>query len=286
MATIYIGSARHDENGKYTGGAAGDQTQKSSTNDTVGEVSMQSFYVHSKGWYIIRPKSVSVANAIAAAMKTLCNNSNVGYDQGNRNGVITYGVDTKTKTECDCSSGVRACVIKGAGKDPGNFTTANEATVLAKTGLFNDKVAYVSQAKTPVYNGDILVTKTKGHTVIVVSGNARSAKNDLTVDGQWGEKTCERAQEVFGTTQDGYLSGQKSSLKQYHLGVFCAKYATNGSGSQLIKAIQKTLSLTQSGQLDQTTIKGMQKWMKTTQDGKISNPSQMVKAFQTWLNEQ
>ena len=40
------------------------------------------------------------------------------------------------------------------------------------TGLFT-KIAYVNQSKTPVYNGDILVTKTKGHTVIVVSGNPR-----------------------------------------------------------------------------------------------------------------
>ena len=36
------------------------------------------------------------------------------------------------------------------------------------------KIAYVSQAKTPIYNGDILVTKTKGHIVVVVSGHPRS----------------------------------------------------------------------------------------------------------------
>ncbi len=35
-------------------------------------------------------------------------------------------------------------------------------------------VSYISQAKTPVYNDDVLVTKTKGHTVIVVSGNPRT----------------------------------------------------------------------------------------------------------------
>ena len=36
MATI-IGSARIDENGKISGGIAGDQKQTSSANDTVGE---------------------------------------------------------------------------------------------------------------------------------------------------------------------------------------------------------------------------------------------------------
>lgn len=171
---IMVGSARHDEDGKYVNGSAGDSLQKSSTTDLAGEVSMQKMYNHSKGWYILRPKRVDHANAIAEKMKVACNNANIGYDQNNRLGVITYGVDTKVKTECDCSSLVRECVKEATGKDVGNFTTANEASTLEKSGLFEKKVAYVSQAKTPVYDGDVLVTKTKGHTVIVVSGNPRS----------------------------------------------------------------------------------------------------------------
>ena len=173
MATIYVGSARVDERGKYSGGTVGDQKQKSSTNDTVGEVSMQKMYTHSKGWYIFRPKDTSVANAIASAMITACNNKNLGYDQSNRLGVIKYGVNTTTKTECDCSSLVRACIIKATGKDVGNFTTVTESSFLANSGLFENRITYVNQRTTPVYNGDILVTKTKGHTVIVVSGNPR-----------------------------------------------------------------------------------------------------------------
>ena len=180
MATLKIGSARHDENGEYSGGSAGDQTQTSSTNDTKGEVSMQTMYTHSKGWYVFRFKKASYATKAASAMKTACNNANIGYDQGNRLGIIMYGTATKTKTECDCSSLVRQCVIEACGTDPGNFTTANEATKLAATGLFEDKFSYVSQTKTPLYNGDILVTKSKGHTVIVVSGNARSESTSST----------------------------------------------------------------------------------------------------------
>ena len=171
---IMIGSARSDERGKLSGGAAGDQKQVSNTNDTKGEVSMQPFYVHKKGWYILRPKSAALAAKMAERMIAACNNKNIGYDQGNRLGVIIYGIDTKTKTECDCSSLSRQVVKKASGKDPGNFTTANAAAVLVATGLFMPKISYVSQAKTPVYNGDILVTKTKGHIVVVVSGNPRS----------------------------------------------------------------------------------------------------------------
>lgn len=169
-----IGSARIDERGKTSGGAAGDQKQTSSTNDTKGEVSMQPFYVHSKGWYILRPKRAALAAKMAERMIAACNNKNVGYDQGNRLGIIKYGIDTKIKTECDCGTLSREVVKEASGNDPGNFTTANATTILGATGLFMNKISYMSQEKTPIYNGDILVTKTKGHIVVVVSGNPRS----------------------------------------------------------------------------------------------------------------
>lgn len=168
--SLIIGSARQDERGKYRGGKAGDQTGR--------EVSTQAYYRHSKGWYVLRAKNVSHANALASAMQQACNNNNIGYDQYNRGGVITqikkYGALNKiaVKTECDCSSLVRACIIQACGKDVGNFTTSNEASVLEASGLFESKKAVDSSIV--LYNGDILVTKTKGHTVIVVSGKARA----------------------------------------------------------------------------------------------------------------
>lgn len=169
---IMVSSARSDERGRYSGGKAGDQKQKSKTNDTRGEVSMQAMYTHRKGWYILRPKKVSHADAIAELGIKAANNPNIGYSQPDRLSVVKHGINTKVKTNADCSSLVRQAVREATGKDPGNFTTANEAKVLAATGLFT-KITYVNQSKTPVYNGDILVTKTKGHTVIVVSGNPR-----------------------------------------------------------------------------------------------------------------
>lgn len=167
---IKIGSARIDENGKATGGAAGDQTGR--------EVATENYYLSSKGWYLIRAKEVSVAEVLADAMLCACNNDNIGYDQSGRYGVVNlvkkYGKLSKIseKTEADCSSLVRACCIE-AGFDPGDFNTASEVSVLKKTGKFEDAVAVT--ASTTFYNGDILVTKTKGHTVIVVSGNPRKA---------------------------------------------------------------------------------------------------------------
>ena len=164
MAVI-IGSARHDEHGNcYSSGKAGDQTGQ--------EVSTQNFYNHSKGWNVLRAKDNKVAEKLAEAMKIACGNKNIGYDQSERYGVIKHGINTKVKTECDCSSLVRACIIYASGKDVGDFNTSNERSVILKSGLFKDVGSY-KQGDT-LYNGDILVTRTKGHTVIVVSGAKKS----------------------------------------------------------------------------------------------------------------
>lgn len=171
--SVIIGSARIDENGKASGGAVGDQKQ-SNTPDYSGEVSMQKFYVSNKGWNIFRAKNADHAIGLAAAMITACNNKNIGYDQANRGGVWKCGTNSKVKTECDCSSLVRQCVKEATGSDPGNFTTANEASMLMATGLFT-QISYVSG--TTLYTGDILVTKTKGHTVIVTAGTARNTES-------------------------------------------------------------------------------------------------------------
>lgn len=166
----YIGSARHDESGAYANGAAGDQLQKS-TPDYSGEVSMQKFYVHKYGWYIIRPKSIKNAMAIAANMITACNNKNIGYDQNGRYGIINAGINSKTKTEADCSTLVRACVQEATGKKISDFTTASERQILMSTGLF-EEIPYTDGMT--LYTGDILVSKRKGHTAIVTSGAARN----------------------------------------------------------------------------------------------------------------
>jgi len=173
---MVIGSARVDSKGKYSGDTAGDQKQTSGP-DYKGEVSMQEMYQHKKGWYILRPKRVDYADEIAKAMERACNNKNIGYDQADRLQIMTYGTSTNTPCDCDCSSLVRRCIKEGTGIDVGNFTTGNERAKLIASGMFFDIGTYVTQSITPLFNGDVLVTKEKGHTVIVVSGNPRIAKD-------------------------------------------------------------------------------------------------------------
>lgn len=172
---IIIGSARSDENKKYVGGKKGDQRQTSS-NDCSGEVSMQNFYVHKKGWYVLRPKDKLIADMIACKMKDACNNKNIGYSQSDRLGIIANGIETLQPTNCDCSSLVRECIKEATGKDVGNFTTGNEANILERSGIFETRKVYKQGMK--LYAGDVLVTKEKGHTVIVVQGDKRTTQTN------------------------------------------------------------------------------------------------------------
>lgn len=291
---LVFGSARVDESGHAVGGAAGDQTGR--------EVSTQAFYVHTKGWHVIRPKSAEIANKIAKLMLDACNNGNIGYDQYQRTGVIKYGIHTKTKTEADCSALVRACVKEATGKDPGDFYTGNEVEVLEKTGLFEPVKSYTSGMT--LYNGDILVTKTKGHTGVIVSGNPRKAeKKGIAIDGSWGKETTRAAQKVFKTVIDGIVSNQpfknRIHLPACHLDSWEFWETRNRyqSGSDLIRAMQQWLKKkgkykgAEDGWCGEDTIKGLQKFLKVSEKKKIGTSERYVigektvQAFQKWLNE-
>lgn len=108
---VRIGHASIDENGKATGGAAGDQTEK--------EVCIRNWYA--KGWNVLlRPKSAAVADKSAKACEAACENATIGYDQGGRNTLYknakAVGFDLAkitTPSECDCSSLLHVCAIAG-----------------------------------------------------------------------------------------------------------------------------------------------------------------------------
>lgn len=109
----------------------------------------------------------------------------------------------------------------------------------------------------------------------------------IDVDGKWGEDTTRKAQEVFGTTVDGFVTDQRAEYKSANPGLIAFEWKSNPTGySELIKAIQKKVGATQDGWIGPNTIKKMQKYFGTAQDGCVSNPSDVVKAFQKWLNKQ
>ena len=104
-------------------------------------------------------------------MTALCNNSKVGYSQYKRDKAYDEleKVDfdpakLKVNVGIDCSEAVRACLAY-AGIDTPNFYTATEPSIILKTNQFT-QVNYITENS--VLPGDILVTKKKGHTVIVL----------------------------------------------------------------------------------------------------------------------
>ena len=124
------------------------------------------------------------------------------------------------------------------------------------------------------------------------NSSSSSSKKKINEDGVWGVDTTKLAQKVFGTTVDGKISNQSSKYKSSNPGLSSSTFEWKSNptgGSALIKAIQKWCG-TPSGKIDgrigPDLIKRMQKKLGTPQDGKVSNPSSMVKAFQAWLNKQ
>ena len=94
--TVYVGSARSDENGKANSGKAGDQKQGK-------EVSTQAWYKHSKGWRVFRAKDPKHALIIAKIMRWACKSDLIGYDQWNRhtlyNALKAVGFDLSKLTK-------------------------------------------------------------------------------------------------------------------------------------------------------------------------------------------
>lgn len=175
---VLIGSARIDENGKAHGGKAGDQTGR--------EVSTQNWYKHEKGWRVLRAKDAGAAAKIAAAMRAACSNSKIGYDQYQRNTLydaakpVGFDPAKASKTvETDCSALVRVCCAY-AGIMLGDFTTGNQASVMLASGKFEELTGSKYTAKSDYLRaGDVLVTKSKGHTVVVLTDGPASGAHDL-----------------------------------------------------------------------------------------------------------
>jgi hypothetical protein len=174
---IIFGSARIAEDGTVNGSQPGD--------NTGAEVSTQSYYKHRKGWKVLRANSAEAANKIASAMAAACANAHIGYSQARRYTGVNLARSVgwnpaliANACDVDCSSLVRVCVAYGTGKDPGDFDTGSERSALLATGLFSDVTWGINTSTgAGLCNGDILITATKGHTGVIVSGAGVRAAN-------------------------------------------------------------------------------------------------------------
>ena len=175
MATVYVGGASIDENGKAHGGKAGNQSGR--------ELRKQPWYKHSKGWRVFRAKSAAAENAIAQDMEYAIANRHIGYNQYQRNTLYNaakpFDFDCAKVTadvECDCSALVRVCcAYAGIMGLPADFRTGNMPANLMATGRFVEMTgAKYTDQSAYLRRGDILVTKTSGHTVVVLNNGSKA----------------------------------------------------------------------------------------------------------------
>ena len=253
---VKVGSARIDEHGKARGGQAGDQTGK--------EVSTQNWYLHSKGWRVYRAKNPSVAEKIARCMEMACKNSKIGYDQDSRNTLYKeaepFGFDVSKVTkpcETDCSALVRVCIAyAGITSLPSGFRTGNMPSNLAKTGAFSELTGskYQSQS-TYLGRGDILVTKSSGHTVVVLTNGSKYEGPVYPVNYDLGDRVIK-----YGCEGNDVKLMQEMLLKLgYDLGSWGCDGDFGDCTELALKAFQTDAKLDVDGECGPTTLVALEK---------------------------
>lgn len=240
---VKIGSARIDENGNAHGGKAGDQTGK--------EVSTQNWYKHSKGWRVFRAKSPEVAEKIAWDMQAACDNPHIGYDQYDRDTLYNVAkplgfncARVTTNCETDCSALVRVCCAYAGVMLP-NFRTNTEPKVLLDSGAFVELTgSKYTDSSDYLRRGDILDTRTQGHTVVVLS-NGPKAASDIAPGGyKLGDRILRN-----GDSGEDVRELQTDLIR---LGYDCGRWGVDGdfgdATEMAVRAFQKASDLVVDGE--------------------------------------
>lgn len=186
-----ISNCGHDENGRYSGGKAGDQT------DT--EYQVRSWY--NRPWdCVLRHPDAAVQKDIAKLAKQAANNDLIGYDQSQRdtfweqlkNASSYLPANIKTACEADCSSSTAAIVkavgyrkknakLKGVSPD---LWTGNMKSALKSAGF---EVLTASKYRTSqdyLLPGDILLNESHHVAINLTKGSKADSGSDSGSDGK------------------------------------------------------------------------------------------------------
>lgn len=195
----YIAHASIDERGKASGGSAGDQTGK--------EVCIRTWY--NKPWsHVLRIKDSNIRKQFANNMIDIAKNNKIGYDQNQRNSLLTQTVkvnfdftNISTACECDCSSAITVAIlgaiykIKGkseyekakqtlyAGSNCRTTSTLRSAlTQLSMIDVFKSST-YIAGTSKAVY-GDIYLKEGSHVVCFIDDGNkvSISAQNNASAN--------------------------------------------------------------------------------------------------------
>lgn len=295
--SVKIGHASLSENGSVKNGKAGDQTGR--------EVCIRSWYA--KNWdCVLRPNTKTLADKSASACEKGCANSNIGYDQNQRNTLYTQAKKVKfdlskikTLCETDCSAFMTVCAISGGAKiEYGSNapTTSTMKNAFVKSGNYTaltDK-KYLTSDKY-LKRGDILV-KAGSHTVMVLENGTTttsttkkpttSKKNDNVETYQkWLNKSFD-----MDLAEDGKYGDntKKASIKAWQTLVniaFRTKVKVNGVFDAKSKEVAKTFVVKNGNKSNFVfVLQGLlnAKGFSCAVDGIFGNGTEsQVKAFQT-----
>lgn len=184
-----ISNSGHDENGRYTGGTAGDQTG--------GEWAIIPWY--NRPWnYILRHPDARVREELALLSELAARNNNIGYDQNQRTAywkqLQAAGYDPskiKVKCEADCSSGVAANVkavghrlnIDALKNVSQNCYTGNLRAALKKAGFQVLTAKKYLRSDDYLLRGDILLYEYHHTAVNLTNGSKSGVTSDAGTAG-------------------------------------------------------------------------------------------------------
>ena len=263
--THYISNSGHDENGKYHGGAAGDQS--------TGEWSLRGWY--NRPWTaVLRYPDRDVALTIARLAVAAALNDRIGYDQHQR---LSYwkqlsaaGFDPSAiavACEADCTAGVTANV-KAAGylRNVPALKALDEDTYSANMKRRFVKAGFQALADEKYLKGydwllpgDILLYESHHAATNVTQGRfaAFPGGGDSAADASRGP--CERILR-FGCKGDDVRLAQRMLEKLgYDLGYRGADGEFGSRTDAAVRAYQRDVGLDADGEIGPMTLAALKK---------------------------
>ncbi len=227
-----VSTCGHDENGKYRGGKAGDQTGT--------EYYLRAWYKPSYGWdCVLRHPNTRVGEKLAEIASYAAKNDKIGYDQNER---LSYYNQLKTvgwhperisaACESDCSASTAAAVIS-AGHQLGltklQQVSPSLTTYGMKAALINAGFECLTESKQLTSDkyllpGDIILSEAH-HVIINVSKGSGAGTTSTTTEVK---KVSQYAAIVDVNNANSYLNVRKGPGERFAL-------ATTGSDSVPIR---------------------------------------------------
>ena len=270
---VKIGHASISERGTISG-KAGDQTGK--------EVFTRNWYKHSKGWVTLEFIDPKMGEYAAEAMEMACANPDIGYNQYENqtlwNDIKPSGWNpskTTKKVNTDCARLIRVCVqyaVEKMGLDiiiP-DFYTASEVAVLMATGLFKKHTeAKYNTQDAYLKRGMIQVTKTKGHTLMILSNGSKVNAAPISEKAYvLGERTLRNGMEGEDVKELQTLLIQMD----YDLGKWGADGDFGDITEMAVKALQWANDLEVDGIVGEKTVAAL---LKAGNDTVVETPKQV-----------